>query len=197
MADILVLYYSGSGSIQEMAKLIARGVNKVSGTNARIRTVPKVSANTERVETSPPATGNPYVAEKDLEECIGLALGSPTRFGNMAAPLKYFLDSLSGAWLKGTLSGKPASVFTSAGSMHGGQEVTLLSMAVPLLHHDMIFLGIPFTHSELRTTTSGGTPYGSSHYAGDTNNYKISDEERKLCIAQGERLAITAIKLAK
>lgn len=196
MKDILVLYYSQGGSVHEMAKLIARGVESVKGVQARIRTVPKVSANCEATEPDVPASGAPYAELKDLQECIGLALGSPTRFGNMAAPMKYFLDGTTSLWLKGTLIGKPAAVFTSTGSMHGGQETTLVTMMLPLMHHGMLMVGLPYSESELSSTSTGGTPYGASHVGGAADDRPISDDERKLCIALGKRLAETALKLA-
>jgi NAD(P)H dehydrogenase (quinone) len=196
MKDILVLYYSQGGSVHEMAKLIARGVESVKGVQARIRTVPKVSANCEATEPEVPASGAPYAELKDLQECIGLALGSPTRFGNMAAPMKYFLDGTTSLWLKGALIGKPAAVFTSTGSMHGGQETTLVTMMLPLLHHGMLMVGLPYSESELSSTSTGGTPYGPSHVGGAADDRPISDDERKLCIALGKRLAETALKLA-
>ena len=158
MADILVLYYSNSGSVAELARHIARGVDSVAGMSARVRTVPKVSTVVEAVAPAVPDDGPPYVTSADLSECVGLAMGSPTRFGNMAAPMKYFLDGLGGEWMRGTLSGKPACVFTSTASMHGGQESTLLTMMVPLLHHGMVIVGLPFTEPELSTTRDGGTP---------------------------------------
>ncbi len=196
MQEILVLYYSRYGAVKQMAQLIARGIEQVPGARARIRTVPEVSAVCEAVEAGVPGAGAPYAGLRDLEECVGLALGSPTRFGNMAAPLKYFLDSTSGLWLKGVLAGKPAAVFTSTSSMHGGQEATLISMMLPLLHHGMMVLGLPYTEPELISTASGGTPYGASHVAGTASDRAISEEERKLCIALGRRLATTAVKLA-
>jgi NAD(P)H dehydrogenase (quinone) len=196
MKEILVLYYSRYGAVKQMAHLIARGIEQVPGVAARIRTVPEVSAVCEAIEIGVPDSGAPYAEFKDLEECCGLALGSPTRFGNMAAPLKYFLDSTSGLWLKGVLAGKPAAVFTSTSSMHGGQETTLISMMLPLLHHGTILLGLPYTEPELISTVSGGTPYGASHVAGAASDRAISDEEKKLCIALGRRLAATAVKLA-
>jgi NAD(P)H dehydrogenase (quinone) len=195
MAEILVLYYSQGGAVREMAQLIARGIDSVSGAKARIRTVPKVSANCETTEPDVPATGAPYVSLVDLEECAGVALGSPTRFGNMAAPMKYFLDGTSGLWLKGALIGKPAAVFTSSGSQHGGNESTLLTMMLPLLHHGMMILGLPYSEPQLSGTTTGGTPYGASHVAGTMDDKPISDDEKKLCIALGKRLAETAVKL--
>jgi NAD(P)H dehydrogenase (quinone) len=196
MAEILVLYYSQGGAVREMAQLVARGVDSVSGARARIRTVPKVSTVCEATEPAIPASGALYAELKDLEECVGLALGSPTRFGNMAAPLKYFLDSTSGLWMKGALIGKPGAVFTSTASMHGGNEATLLSMMIPLLHHGMVIVGLPYSELELSSTTGGGTPYGASHVAGSADDKPISDAERKLCIALGKRLAETALKLA-
>ena len=196
MKEILVLYFSRYGAVKQMAQLIARGVAQVPGASARIRTVPEISAVCEAVEPRVPSSGAPYAELKDLEECAGLALGSPTRFGNMAAPLKYFLDSTSGLWLKGALAGKPAAVFTSTSSLHGGQEATLISMMLPLLHHGMILLGLPYTEPELISTVSGGTPYGASHVAGAASDRAISEEEKQLCIALGRRLAGTALKLA-
>jgi NAD(P)H dehydrogenase (quinone) len=196
MKEILVLYYSHYGAVRQMAQFIARGIEQAPGAAARVRTVPKVSAVCEAVEPNVPATGAPYVELKDLEECIGLALGSPTRFGNMAAPLKYFLDSTAGLWLKGALSGKPAAVFTSTSSMHGGQETTLLSMMLPLLHHGMTIVGLPYTEPDLISTASGGAPYGASHVAGATSDRPVTEEEKKLCLALGKRLAETALKLA-
>jgi NAD(P)H dehydrogenase (quinone) len=196
MKEILVLYYSHYGAVKQMAQFIARGIELVPGAAARMRTVPKVSAVCEAVEQGVPASGAPYVELKDLEECIALALGSPTRFGNMAAPLKYFLDSTAGPWLKGTLTGKPAAVFTSTSSLHGGQESTLLSMLLPLLHHGMLIVGLPYAEPELLSTASGGTPYGASHVAGATSDRPLTEDEKKLCIALGKRLAATALKLA-
>jgi NAD(P)H dehydrogenase (quinone) len=179
-----------------MAQLIARGIEQVGGATARVRTVPEVSAVSEAVAPAVPDSGAPYVELKDLEECAALALGSPTRFGNMAAPLKYFLDTTSALWLKGALSGKPAAVFTSTSSLHGGQEATLLSMALPLLHHGMLIVGLPYTEAELLSTATGGTPYGASHLAGLASDRAISDEEKRLCVALGRRLAGLAVKLA-
>ena len=197
MNEILVLYYSQYGAVKQMAQLIARGIEQVPGAVARLRTVPKVSTVCEAVASDVPDAGAPYATHADLEQCIGLALGSPTRFGNMAAPLKYFLDSTSGLWLKGALCGKPAAVFTSTSSLHGGQETTLISMLLPLLHHGMIIVGVPYTEPELALTATGGTPYGPSHVAGTASDQAISEEERRLCIALGRRLAITALKLAQ
>jgi len=196
MADILVIYYSQGGAVRDMAQLIARGVESVEGARARVRAVPKVSTVAEATEPEIPVSGAPYVELKDLEECAGLALGSPTRFGNMAASLKYFLDGTSGLWLKGTLIGKPAAVFTASASMHGGNEATLLSMMIPLLHHGMVIVGLPYSEPELSSTSSGGTPYGASHVAGAADDKPISEAERKLCIALGKRLAETALKLS-
>jgi NAD(P)H dehydrogenase (quinone) len=196
MKEILVLYYSRYGSVRQMAQFVARGVEQVAGATARVRTVPEVSAVSEAVAPGVPDAGAPYVELKDLEECAALALGSPTRFGNMAASLKYFLDSTSALWLKGALSGKPAAVFTSTSSLHGGQETTLLSMALPLLHHGMIIVGLPYTETELLSTTTGGTPYGASHVAGAASDRAVSAEEKKLCSALGRRLATVALKLA-
>ncbi|MDI1298948.1 NAD(P)H:quinone oxidoreductase [Methylotenera sp.] len=193
--EILVLYYSQGGAVREMAQLIARGIESVAGIKARIRTVPKVSANCEATEPDIPNSGDPYVELSDLEECIGLALGSPTRFGNMAAPMKYFLDGTAGLWLKGALIGKPASVFTSSGSMHGGNETTLVTMMLPLIHHGMLIVGLPYSEPELSSTQTGGTPYGASHIGGTMDDKPVSADERKLCIALGARLAQTALKL--
>lgn len=189
MADILVLYYSRHGAVAEMAHLIARGIGEVSGMSARIRTVPRVSTTCEAVDNTIPDAGAPYASLDDLKQCQALALGSPTHFGNMAAPLKYFLDTTSSLWLSGSLIGKPATLFTASSSLHGGQESTLLSMMLPLLHHGMLLSGIPYSEVELLHTTSGGTPYGSSHHAGADNGNPISNAERILCIAQGRRLA--------
>ncbi|MDP1733780.1 MAG: NAD(P)H:quinone oxidoreductase [Sulfuritalea sp.] len=195
--EILVLYYSHHGSVRELARHIARGIELTPGVVARLRTVPKISAVCEATEAEIPDQGAPYVETRDLEECIGLALGSPTRFGNMAAPLKYFLDSTSGLWLKGALAGKPAAVFTSTASMHGGQESTLLSMMLPLLHHGMVILGIPYTEAALSETREGGTPYGASHVTGSGGNTAPSEHEKLLAVALGRRLAETATKLAQ
>jgi len=195
MNEILVLYYSQGGAVRDMAQLIARGVESVPNIKARIRTVPKVSANCEATEADIPSSGDPYVELSDLEECIGLALGSPTRFGNMAAPMKYFLDGTTSLWLKGALIGKPAAVFTSSGSMHGGNESTLLTMMLPLLHHGMLMIGLPYSEPELSSTQTGGTPYGASHIGGAMDDKAISAEERKLCLALGKRLGEIALKL--
>ena len=196
MAKILVLYYSATGSVRALAQAVARGVDAVEGMHARVRTVPRVAPVTERAEPPVPAAGAPFVERRDLEECAGLALGSPTRFGNMASPLKHFLDGLGAEWARGTLAGKPAAVFTSSTSMHGGQEATLLAMMVPLLHHGMVIVGIPYTEADLHATSSGGTPYGASHVAGPGNDRPVSDEEARLAVALGRRLATVAGKLS-
>ncbi|NMG28476.1 NAD(P)H:quinone oxidoreductase [Aromatoleum evansii] len=196
MKEILVLYYSHRGSVRALAEQVALGIHQVPGAAARVRTVPKVSTVCEAVEDEIPASGPPYVEVRDLEECIGLAIGSPTRFGNMAAPMKYFLDGLAGPWVNGTLAGKPASVFTSTASQHGGQETTLLSMMLPLLHHGMLVMGLPYTEAALNRTRTGGTPYGASHVAGADGNPALSADEIELAIAQGRRLAETALTLA-
>jgi NAD(P)H dehydrogenase (quinone) len=192
MAEILVLYYSRHGATADMARLVARGVEEVEGMAARLRTVPEVSTVCEATADSIPDEGAPYVELDDLKECVGLALGSPTRFGNMAAPLKYFLDSSSPLWLSGSLIGKPAALFTSTSSLHGGQESTLLSMMLPLMHHGMLITGLPYSETDLLHTTGGGTPYGASHHAGADNNLPLSEAEHRLCIALGRRLATTA-----
>jgi len=197
MQEILVLYYSHTGAVKQMAQSIARGVEKVRGMRARLRTVPKVSTVVEATEAEIPDAGAPFVELSDLVECDGLALGSPTRFGNMAASLKYFLDSTSALWLDGALAGKPAAVFTSSASLHGGQETTLLSMMLPLIHQGMLSVGLPYSEVELMTTRSGGTPYGASHLAGANADQPISEAERRLCIALGARLAEVALKLSK
>lgn len=197
MSEILVLYYSHYGAVKQMAQLVARGVELVAGTRARIRTVPKVSTVCEAVEKEVPDEGAPYAETKDLEECLGVAIGSPTRFGNMAAPMKYFWDGTGELWVKGALVGKPAAVFTSTASLHGGQETTLVSMMLPLLHHGMVIVGLPYSEAELGTTSTGGTPYGASHVAGMTSAAPVSEAERKLCLALGRRLAETAVKLAR
>ena len=196
MNDILVLYYSRSGKVGQLAHLIARGIEQVPHARARIRTVPAVSPVSEQTEPSVPLTGAPYADLRDLEECAGLALGSPTRFGNMAAPLKHFLDSTGALWSRGTLAGKPAALFTSTSTLHGGQESTLLSMMIPLLHHGMIIMGLPYTHASLTATASGGTPYGASHVAGPHNDRPVSEDEKALCLALGRRLAELAQKLS-
>jgi NAD(P)H dehydrogenase (quinone) len=194
---ILILYYSRFGATQEMAKLIARGIGLQPGIEARIRTVPPVSPTTANASDAPvPESGAPYATLDDLKNCVGLALGSPTRFGNMAAPLKYFVDGTSALWLDGSLSQKPAAVFSSSASMHGGQESTLLSMMLPLLHHGMLIVGIPFTEPTLTNTKSGGTPYGPTHVAGPDSHFSITADEKELCVALGKRLASIALKLS-
>lgn len=195
MADVLVLYYSAGGSLRRMAELLAEGIERVPGAQARLRTVPKVAAATQVAAPAVPPEGAPYCELRDLEDCAGLALGSPARFGSIAAPLKLFLEGTTALWLKGALAGKPACVFTSAGSLHGGHESTLLAMMVPLLHHGMVIVGLPYTNAELNATRSGGTPYGASHFAGMADDLPVTDAERALCIAQGRRLAEIALKL--
>jgi NAD(P)H dehydrogenase (quinone) len=193
--EVLVLYYSQSGAVKQLAQLIARGIEQVPGVKARLRTVPKVAPITQEIAPAVPEAGAPYVELSDLKECIGVALGSPTRFGNMAAALKYFWDGTSELWLNGALAGKPAAVFTSTGTQHGGQETTLISMMLPLLHHGMVIVGLPYTEAALSTTKTGGSPYGASHVAGLTNDAPLSDDEKKLTIALGKRLAEVAVKL--
>ena len=197
MPYILILYYSRHGATAAMARLIARGVEEISGIEARLRTVPAVSAVCEATEDSVPPTGAPYATSDDLRHCLGLALGSPTRFGNMAAPVKYFLDGTSSLWMAGALIGKPAAVFTSTSSLHGGQETTLLTMMLPLLHHGMLILGLPYSETDLLRTTSGGTPYGPSHLAGGESNQPLTEEEKRLCQAIGRRLAGAALALER
>ena len=194
---ILVLYYSVSGATMAMAQHIARGIEQANtGIEARIRTVPKVSTECEAISATIPAEGAVYCSQDDLRHCVGLALGSPTRFGNMAAPLKYFIDGSSSLWVNGDLIGKPAAVFTSTGSLHGGQETTLLTMMMPLIHHGMILLGLPYSEASLSQTSSGGTPYGPSHLAGAGNTLPLTEDEIQLCQALGKRLAVTAKKLS-
>jgi NAD(P)H dehydrogenase (quinone) len=195
MHDILILYYSRHGATAEMARRVARGVEAIDGMQAKVRTVPTVSATTEAIEDSIPATGAPYATLGDLSACAGLALGSPTRFGNMAAPLKYFLDQTSAQWLSGLLIDKPAGVFTSTASPHGGQETTLLSMMLPLIHHGMLIVGLPYSEPGLFKTQTGGTPYGPSHTAGSDNRAPLSAEEKDLCVALGRRIARIAKRL--
>lgn len=195
MTKLLVLYYSRNGATRKLAEYIAQGIESVSGCEAVLRTVPAVSTVTEATEAAVPASGAPYVELSDLEECDGLALGSPTRFGNMAAALKYFLDGTSSAWLSGALAGKPACVFTSTGSLHGGQETTLTSMMLPLLHHGMLIVGLPYTESALMTTASGGSPYGATHWSGVNGDQPLTDDTRALATALGKRLAQSARKL--
>lgn len=196
MKEILILYYSQHGSVRELARSVAHGVDSVPGMAARLRTVPKVAAAIEGAARPVPDQGAPYATLRDLEECVGLALGSPTRFGNMAAAMKYFWDGTSSLWLSGALAGKPACVFTSSASLHGGQESTLLSMMLPLLHHGMVIVGLPYSHPELSITRSGGTPYGASHYAGPQGTEPLTEEERRLAFALGKRLADIAARLS-
>jgi len=192
---VLILYYSRYGATAQMANLLARGVEQVADIEARVRTVPAVSPKSEATEPSIPEEGAVYCNEDDLRHCAGLILGSPTRFGNMAAPLKYFLDNTGGLWASGALINKPAAVFTSSSSLHGGQESTLLTMINPLLHHGMVICGLPYSLADLNTTTTGGTPYGASHYAGPDSDKPVSDSEERLCLAMGERVAELALKL--
>jgi NAD(P)H dehydrogenase (quinone) len=196
MNDILILYYSRYGSTARLAEQIARGVNGVAGCNARVRTVPAVSANTDERAPAVPDDGPPYATYDDLAECAGLIMGSPTRFGNMAAALKYFLDGTASDWMSGTLSGKPAGLFTSTSSLHGGQESTLLSMALPLMHHGMLLVGVPYSVAALTTTTTGGTPYGASHVARDQHDVTPDGDETEIARHLGQRVATIALKLA-
>lgn len=195
MHDVLVLYYSLRGSVRALAEQIALGIESVPGATARLRTVPRVASAIESPAPAIPAEGPPYAEPRDLEECAGIALGSPTRFGNMAAALKYFLDGTSPQWLSGALSGKPACVFTSTATMHGGQESTLLSMMLPLLHHGALIVGLPYSEHALHATREGGTPYGVSHLAGGNGDSRLSEHERKLAFAQGRRLAEIALQM--
>lgn len=197
MQDILILYYSHHGSVRAIAERIARGIESVPDMQARLRTVPKISTICEASAAPVPEYGAPYVELADLEECVGLALGSPVRFGNMAAPMKYFWDGTVAAWQNGTLAGKPACVFTASSSQHGGNETTLLSMMLPLLHHGMLLIGLPFTQPELSMTTTGGTPYGPSHISGASGNPVLSDSESRLAFIQGQRLANLVKKLSR
>lgn len=196
MEHILILYYSSGGKTKELAKFIARGVES-SGIEAILRTVPNVSSVTESSESLVPKEGDCYVSIEELENCIGLAFGSPTRFGNMAAPLKYFIDQTSNTWMNGKLINKPVSFFTSSSSLHGGQESTLLTMMIPFLHHGMLITGLPYSETTLLRTQSGGSPYGVSHWDGEQNSNNISDSEKQLALAQGKRLAVLAKKLIK
>ena len=191
MKEVLVLYYSVGGSVRELAELVAQGIERVPGAAARVRTVPKIPA------ASAAESGAPFAELADLEACAGLALGSPTRFGNMAAPLKHFLDGTGELWRRGALAGKPACVFTSSASLHGGQETTLVTMMLPLLHHGMLVMGIPYSEVQLDATRTGGTPYGASHVSGIADDRPVSDSERTLAIAQGRRLAELVVKLAR
>jgi len=197
MSDILILYYTRHGATARLARHIARGVEEVPGMHARLRQVPPVAPLTETAAPPVPEEGAPYATHEDLAECAGLILGSPTRFGNMAAPLKHFLDSTGAEWASGTLVGKPAAVFTSTGTLHGGQESTLLSMLLPLLHHGMLIVGLPFTEATLNTTTSGGTPYGASHHAGLRGERELDERERELARALGRRVAGIAARLVE
>ena len=194
--EILIVYYSRHGSVAQLARLVARGVEEVDGARARVRQVPPVAPVTQTAQPPVPDDGAPYVELRDLHECAGLILGSPTRFGNMAAPMKHFIDSTPAEWASGALVGKPAGVFTATSTMHGGQESTLLSMMLPLLHHGMLLVGIPFTEAALNTTTSGGTPYGASHVTGLQRERPISDDERTLARALGRRVADIAKRLS-
>lgn len=196
MNEILVLYYSRDGSTEALAREVCLGVDSVDGASARLRTVPAVSTVCEAIEDAVPAEGPPYASKDDLAECAGLVMGSPTRFGNMAAPLKYFLDGTGSEWLRGTLSGKPAGLFTSTGTLHGGQESTLLTMSVPLLHHGMLIVGVPYTVKELSTTTTGGGPYGASHVTWNRSDDRLSEEEKVVARALGRRVAEIAVRLA-
>ena len=196
MLKILVLYYSQNGSVLNLAREMAKGIDSVAGCEAVLRTVPKVSTVCEQIADSIPDSGAPYVSIEDLRECAGLAMGSPTRFGNMAAAMKYFLDGTSGVWLSGDLIGKPACVFTSSSSMHGGQESTLLTMMLPLLHQGMMVLGVPYSEADVGSTQTGGTPYGASHVSGSDGKNQLSPAEKRIAFAQGKRLAQTAAKLA-
>ena len=196
MLKILVLYYSQNGSVLNLAREIAKGIDSMAGCEAVLLTVPKVSTVCEQVADSIPDSGAPYVSIEDLRTCAGLAMGSPTRFGNMAAAMKYFLDGTSGVWLSGDLIGKPASVFTSSSSMHGGQESTLLTMMVPLLHQGMMVMGVPYSEADVGSTKTGGTPYGASHVAGSEGKNPLSPAEKRIAFAQGKRLAQTALQLS-
>ena len=196
MLKILVLYYSQNGSVLNLAREIAKGIDSMAGCEAVLRTVPKVSTVCEQVADSIPDSGAPYVSVEDLRTCAGLAMGSPTRFGNMAAAMKYFLDGTSGVWLSGDLIGKPASVFTSSSSMHGGQESTLLTMMVPLLHQGMMVMGVPYSEADVGSTKTGGTPYGASHVSGSEGKNQLSPAEKRIAFAQGKRLAQTALQLS-
>jgi len=193
--EILVLYYSATGSVRSLAQAVARGIDSVDGVRARVRTVPRVAPVTEKAAPAVPEYGAPYAELRDIAECAGVALGSPTRFGNMAAPLKYFIDGLGADWARGTLAGKPAAVFSSTASMHGGQEATLISMMLPLLHHGMLLVGLPYTEPDLNATRSGGSPYGATHVSGAANDRPVTDEETRLAFALGKRLASVARKL--
>jgi NAD(P)H dehydrogenase (quinone) len=196
MAEILVLFYSRKGATAELARHVCRGVESVHGAKARLRTVPQVTTVIEQPQPAVPNEGPPFATHDDLRECDGLVLGSPTRFGNMAAPMKYFLDGTSALWVNGTLAGKPAGVFTSTQTMHGGQETTLLTMMVPLIHHGMVIVGLPYTETALTSTRSGGSPYGASHVAHGSTSPKLSEEERVLAAVLGKRVAELAVRLS-
>ncbi len=196
MNEILVLYYSRYGATEALAREVCRGVDSVKGSAARLRTVPSVSAASEASEEAIPESGPPYVSSVDLAECAGIVMGSPTRFGNMSSALKYFIDSTGGDWMKGTLTGKPAGVFTSTSSLHGGSETTLLTMAIPLLHHGMLYVGLPYSEEELSTTTTGGSLYGATHVTWSKNPDKLSEDEKRLAFALGKRVAEIGAKLA-
>lgn len=195
VAEILVLFYSRKGATAELARQVCRGVEAVAGARARLRTVPAVASVVEAQQPPVPAEGPPYASHDDLRECDGLVMGSPTRFGNMAAPLKFFLDGTSALWVSGALAGKPAAVFTSTQTLHGGQETTLLSMMLPLLHHGMVIVGLPYTDTALSTTRAGGSPYGASHFAGDDTQPRLTEDERTLAVHLGRRVAELAVKL--
>lgn len=197
MADILVLYYSRNGATESLAREVCRGVDSVEGMSARLRTVPQVSAVSEASQSDVPDSGPPFASPGDLDDCAGVVMGSPTHFGNMSASLKYFIDGTVGEWFKGALEGKPAGVFTSTSSLHGGQETTLLSMALPLLHHGMLLVGIPYTEDALSSTTTGGTPYGATHVSWNRSPDALSDEEKKLARTLGRRVATVAKRLAR
>ena len=196
MTEILVLYYSRTGSIAQLARLVARGIAEIDGAHARLRSVPPVAPVTEVAQAPEPDAGAPYATRDDLRECAGLVLGSPTRFGNMAAPLKHFIDSTAAEWASGTLAGKPAGVFTSTSTMHGGQETTLVSMMLPLLHHGMLVVGLPYTEAALNRTRGGGSPYGASHVGGTAGDRPLDEDERLLARALGRRVADVAVRLA-
>jgi NAD(P)H dehydrogenase (quinone) len=197
MAEILVLFYSRKGGTAELARQVCRGVESVAGAKARLRTVPPVATVIDQPQAPVPGDGPPYATHDDLRECDGLVLGSPTRFGNMAAPMKHFLDGTSALWLTGVLAGKPAGVFTATQTMHGGQETTLLTMMVPLLHHGMVIVGLPYTETALSTTRSGGSPYGASHVAGTETQPRLTEEERALAVVLGKRVAELAVRLQR
>ena len=196
MSEILVLYYSRYGATEALAREICRGVDAVKGMAARLRTVPSVSATSEATEDAIPESGPPYVTHADLADCSGMIMGSPTRFGNMSSALKYFIDSTGADWMKGTLIGKPAGVFTSTSTLHGGSESTLLTMAIPLLHHGMLYVGLPYSEEKLTTTTTGGSPYGASHVTWNQKPDTLADDEKHLAVALGKRIAEIAAKLA-